>query len=105
MLLAVSLGASSAHGSDRSATRPETINALFPVTFHIPMTSLIKNFNNDYPSNKIMPQYLANGNTYNQALLTQLQAGNPPDVFYAPGGNASVVSVNPLGPRGANKIA
>jgi raffinose/stachyose/melibiose transport system substrate-binding protein len=59
----------------------------------------VHNFELAYPNIKVQldPEPSA---TYDQVLLTELQAGNAPDVFYTNGGSGSPVSVVPLAKAG-----
>lgn len=66
------------------------------------MTQIIQNFEKANPSIHVNAQYIQPGPGYTQALLTQIQGGNAPDVFYTTGGSASngSASVLPLAKAG-----
>ncbi len=63
------------------------------------MAPFVKSFEKAYPNITVHVQYTP-VDTYNQALYTQLQAGNAPDVFYTNGGTGQNLSVIPLGKAG-----
>ena len=66
------------------------------------MTAVIKAFEKASPSIHVNAQFVPPGNTYVQALTTQVQGGNAPDVFYTDGGPSSngPVSLVPLAKAG-----
>lgn len=92
-----------------SATTPTTapvaeISGTIRFFSHSPlqagMTEVIANFEKQYPKVKVEPQYVSPGPDYSQTLITQIQAGNAPDVFYTDGGSGNPVSLIPLAKAG-----
>jgi raffinose/stachyose/melibiose transport system substrate-binding protein len=74
---------------------PVTLTLLFPTASSNALDLLIANFHRVYPDIRINPTYISNG-IYAQTLLTQLQAGNAADLFYAAGGTQTIAGVWPL---------
>jgi|WetSurMetagenome_2_1015567.scaffolds.fasta_scaffold69232_2 raffinose/stachyose/melibiose transport system substrate-binding protein len=64
------------------------------------MTEVIANFEKLHPKVKVEAQYVSPGPDYSQTLITQIQAGNAPDVFYTDGGSGNPVSLIPLAKAG-----
>jgi raffinose/stachyose/melibiose transport system substrate-binding protein len=60
---------------------------------------LVKNFENVYPNIHVETTYGPPA-SYGTELVTQIQAGNPPDAFYVGPGNNNFYSVFPLGSQG-----
>jgi raffinose/stachyose/melibiose transport system substrate-binding protein len=77
-----------------------SLSGLFVNTNTTAFGILIKNFNNVYPDIQIdRVQYLTSG-TLRTLLLTQLGAGNAPDLFFVNGGNSAPSAVWPLAQTG-----
>lgn len=64
------------------------------------MQAVIDKFEQRYPNIKVEATFLPIGTAYAQALRTQLQAGNAPDVFYVTAGSGGLQSVLPLAREG-----
>jgi len=60
------------------------------------MTALVDAFMKKYPGVRVTTEYYPIGTGYPQALRTQLQGGNAPDLFYVTAGAGGLVSVLPL---------
>jgi raffinose/stachyose/melibiose transport system substrate-binding protein len=81
-------------------TDPVSLSALLVNTHQPAYEILIKNFNNVVKDINIGPvTYLPSG-TIRTLLLTQIQAGNAPDLFFTNGGNAAPSAVWPLAADG-----
>lgn len=67
-----------------------------------PITKIIAKFEKANPKIKVKASFVSPGNPYIQALTTQIQGGNAPDVFYSSGGASSngAASVLPLAKAG-----
>jgi raffinose/stachyose/melibiose transport system substrate-binding protein len=79
-----------------------TIRFLAHTAIESSLAPIIKDFEQAYPKIHVNAQYVAPGNTYVQALTTQVQGGNTPDVFYTNAGPSSngTVSLVPLAKAG-----
>lgn len=64
------------------------------------MDKVIGDFEAANPGIKIEAQYVPAGPTYGQTLITQIQSGNAPDVFYGNGGTGATESLIPLAKSG-----
>jgi raffinose/stachyose/melibiose transport system substrate-binding protein len=64
------------------------------------INAIIANFEKAYPDIKVDATYLPLGTPYANALRTQLQSGNGPDVFYVSPGSGGLQSVMPLAKAG-----
>ncbi|MDW8339710.1 MAG: ABC transporter substrate-binding protein, partial [Thermoleophilia bacterium] len=67
---------------------------------NVQMQAVIEKFQQRYPNIKVDATFLPIGTAYAQALRTQLQAGNAPDVFYVTAGSGGLQSVLPLAREG-----
>lgn len=78
-----------------------TLRVLTPASgLQVGFEAVAKNFEAAYPTLKIEFQGVPSGATYGQTLLTQLQAGTAPDVFYTNGGSGSPEAILPLAAAG-----
>jgi raffinose/stachyose/melibiose transport system substrate-binding protein len=95
--LIVGTSTSSAKQSDATHRHAVvTLNVLSHFVQEPPMRVLIANFERVYPDVKINASYLPSGAAISQKLLTELQAGGGPDVFFAPEGNTTIAGIWPL---------
>jgi raffinose/stachyose/melibiose transport system substrate-binding protein len=93
--LVLGVSAASAHPEDNVS-----VSALLVNTHQPGYDVLIKNFNNVYKDITIGPvTYLPSG-TIRTLLLTELQSGSAPDLFFTNGGNAAPSAVWPLAKAG-----
>jgi raffinose/stachyose/melibiose transport system substrate-binding protein len=76
-----------------------SLNMSMLTTYKPAFDTLIPNFQRVYPNVQINVTYAPNG-TFQQVLLTQLQAGSLPDLFWASLGNQTTSSVRPLASSG-----
>jgi raffinose/stachyose/melibiose transport system substrate-binding protein len=76
-----------------------TLRALFPTTAQAGYQILVANFNRVYPDIHIDAQFLPS-DTLGQLLVTQVQAGNAPDIVHLQAGNLNAASVWGLGSQG-----
>jgi raffinose/stachyose/melibiose transport system substrate-binding protein len=76
-----------------------TIRVLMPTTSQAAEDILVANFQRVYPNVKVSTEYLSSA-TITTLLLTQIQAGNAPDVFYVGAGNQNPASIWPLAQAG-----
>jgi raffinose/stachyose/melibiose transport system substrate-binding protein len=86
---------------DAAATTKDTVTlrALFPTTGQQGWQILVDNFQRVFPSIKIDVQFLPS-DQLTQLVLTQLQAGNAPDLMFLNNGNFLPNSVLGLGAQG-----
>jgi raffinose/stachyose/melibiose transport system substrate-binding protein len=85
-----------------ASARPKadvTLTMLMPTTYQFATDIMNKNFERVYPNINIQVQYLPS-DQLSTLLVTQLQAGNAPDLFFTKPGNAAVNGVWPLGQAG-----
>jgi len=90
----LSVGAASA---TRTATT--TITIMMQSTGTTPWDVVNANFEKAYPNIKVNMAYVPTA-TLPQVLLTQLQAGSGPDLFYGSGGSGGANSILPLAKQG-----
>ncbi len=83
----------------RASGQVTTITLRYLATGHDKMAPLVQRFEKANPSIKVQVQYVP-VEQYGQSLITALQAGNAPDVFYTNGGTGQSLSVLPLGKSG-----
>jgi len=76
-----------------------TLNILMQATGNTPWDVVNANFAKAYPNIKINMSYVPTA-TLPQVLLTQLQGGNGPDLFYGSGGSGGANSLLPLARQG-----
>lgn len=76
-----------------------TVRALFPTTAQQGYEILVANFERVFPNINIETQFLPS-DTLGQLLITQLQAGNAPDVVHLQTGALSAAGVWPLAQQG-----
>ncbi|MDQ4490829.1 extracellular solute-binding protein [Sinomonas sp. ASV486] len=77
-----------------------TIKFLGHTGIQASMDPVIKSFEAAYPNIHVQTQYAPSGPTYTQTVVTQIQGGNAPDVFYSNGGTGSSFSISPLAKSG-----
>lgn len=87
-----------------SATISGTIRFVGDTPIQGPMTAAIKQFEKENPRVHVNAQFVAPGQTYIQALTTQIQGGNAPDVFYTDAGQSSNGSASLLPLAKAGKL-
>lgn len=61
---------------------------------------IIEEFEKAHPDITVEAEYSPAGPTYGQTLVTQVQAGNAPDIFYTNGGDGATESLLPMAEAG-----
>ncbi|MCM0614988.1 extracellular solute-binding protein [Paenarthrobacter sp. TYUT067] len=87
-------------GGDNTASGGGTIRFLGHTGLQASMDPVIKAFKEAHPDIDVQVQYSPAGPTYGQTLITQIQGGNAPDVFYGNGGTGATESLIPLAKSG-----
>ena len=86
------------------ATGPSALSGQLRIATHVAtkasMDALIHNFSVAYPNIKVDIQYLPTGPTLNPAMLTMINSGNAPDIFFAHPSPAGDVASRPLAKAG-----
>lgn len=95
-LAACSSGGASSDNSNGGGT----IRFLGHTGLQASMDPVIKSFKEAHPDINVEVQYSPAGPTYGQTLITQIQGGNAPDVFYGNGGTGATESLIPLAKSG-----
>jgi raffinose/stachyose/melibiose transport system substrate-binding protein len=102
VVVVVAAVASMAVGLSVASAKPKasvTLTMLMPTTFQFATDIANKNFSRIYPDIQIQAQYLPS-DQLSTLLVTQLQAGNAPDLFFTKPGRSRVNGVWPLGEAG-----
>ena len=86
--------------SDDSSSGQTTIHFVGHTGLKSSMDQVIAGFEKANPTIKVEAQYIPAGPTYGQTLITQIQGGNAPDVFYGNGGTGATESLIPLAKSG-----
>lgn len=86
-------------GSD-DAGSATTIRFLGHTGLQASMDPVIEAFRKAHPDIAVEAQYSPAGPTYGQTLITQIQGGNAPDVFFGNGGTGATESLIPLAKSG-----
>ncbi|MGW2291545.1 ABC transporter substrate-binding protein [Streptomyces phaeochromogenes] len=86
--------------SSTSSSGSTTIRLLGHTGLQTSMDAVIKDFEAAHPDVHVQTQYAPAGPTYGQTLITQIQGGNAPDVFYGNGGTGATESLIPLAKSG-----
>ncbi|MBQ0855535.1 extracellular solute-binding protein [Streptomyces sp. BH-SS-21] len=87
-------------GDSASGSGGNTIRFLGHTGLQASMDEVIKAFETAHPDIHVQTQYAPAGPTYGQTLITQIQGGNAPDVFYGNGGTGATESLIPLAKSG-----
>lgn len=98
--LVPALAACSSGGSTGGSSGGGTVRFLGHTGLQASMDPVIKSFKEAHPDIDVQVQYSPAGPTYGQTLITQIQGGNAPDVFYGNGGTGATESLIPLAKSG-----
>jgi len=97
-LTVTACGSSGSSGSSEDGTA--TVRFLGHTGLQASMDEVIKEFEAAHPNINIEAEYAPAGPTYGQTLVTQIQGGNAPDIFFGNGGTGATESLIPLAKSG-----
>jgi raffinose/stachyose/melibiose transport system substrate-binding protein len=87
-------------GGGDSESDGNTVRFLGHTGLEPSMKVVIEEFEKEHPDIDIKATYAPAGPTFGQTLVTQVQGGNAPDVFYTNGGTGATESLVPLAESG-----
>lgn len=102
---ALTVGLAACTSTPTPQSSEDSLSGSIRVTFgtgsqQAPMDEIVKAFEAANPGTKVNVNYLP-ANTITQSVLTELRAGNGPDVFYSNGGTGQAYSILPLAEAGS----